>query len=57
MNEWLQHVGLFSMVLVLLYTLKKVFDHCDLKRIGDYEDAEITRQAEEFAQSLPPRKS
>ncbi|MNC18329.1 hypothetical protein D3C76_1504220 [compost metagenome] len=57
MNEWLQNIGLFSIVLILLYTVKKGFDHYDLKGIGDYEDVEVTRQAEEVVQSLPSRKS
>ncbi|WP_159067737.1 hypothetical protein [Paenibacillus ihuae] len=57
MNEWLQNIGLFSTVLVLLYTIKKGIDHYDLKGIGDYEDIEITRQAEEVVQSLHSRKS
>ncbi|CAH1191762.1 hypothetical protein PAECIP111892_00736 [Paenibacillus auburnensis] len=57
MNEWLQNIGLFSMVLALLYTIKKGFNYYDLKGIGDYEDVEITRQVEEAVQSLPSRKS
>ncbi|WP_310828619.1 hypothetical protein [Paenibacillus pedocola] len=57
MNEWLQNIGLFSVVLLLLYTIKKGYDQYDLKGIGDYEDVEVTRQAEEVVQSLRSRKS
>lgn len=47
MNELLKNTGLVSLMLVLLYSIKKMFDYLDLRTAGSYEDENVTKAAEE----------
>ena len=53
MNELLRNVGLVSIMLVLLYAIKKIYDNIYLQRVGLYEDDNVCKAAEEFAQRAP----
>jgi len=53
MNELLRNIGLISIMLVLLYTIKKIYDNIYLQRAGLYEDDNIYKAAKEFAQGAP----
>ncbi|MNI61556.1 hypothetical protein D3C73_1168350 [compost metagenome] len=57
MKDVLQNIGLIAIVWVLLYTTKKVYAHYEMRRIGEGEDEEITRLAEEYVRNQPSRKS
>lgn len=54
MNELLKNVGLISIIMVLLYIIKKIYDYSYLKNLGLYEDDNIVKAAEEFAQRAAP---
>ncbi|WP_342440204.1 hypothetical protein NSS79_16580 [Paenibacillus sp. FSL L8-0436] len=41
MDEFLKNTGLIAIMIVVLYTIKKIYDYIDLKRAGDYEDDEF----------------
>ncbi|MDQ0195285.1 hypothetical protein [Paenibacillus wynnii] len=53
MDELLRNVGLISIMLVLLYAIKKIYDNTYLQRAGLYEDDNVYKAAEEFAQGAP----
>ncbi|WP_019911041.1 hypothetical protein [Paenibacillus sp. HW567] len=52
MNEILKNTGLVSLMLVLLYSIKKIFDYCDLHSTDSYEDENVSKAAEEFVQEI-----
>ncbi|MRN55000.1 hypothetical protein [Paenibacillus monticola] len=54
MNELLKNVGLISIIMVLLYIIKKIYDYSYFKNLGLYEDDDIDKAAEEFAQRAAP---
>ncbi|MCL6604968.1 MAG: hypothetical protein K6T94_19055 [Paenibacillus sp.] len=53
MEELLRNVGLISIMLVLMYTIKKIYDNIYLQRAGLYEDDNVYKAAKEFAQGAP----
>lgn len=54
MNELLKNVGLISIIMVLLYIIKRIYDYSYLKNLGLYEDDNIDKAVEEFAQRAAP---
>ncbi|MHA6532140.1 hypothetical protein [Paenibacillus sp. BAC0078] len=52
MNEILKNTGLVSLMLVLLYSIKKIFDYCDLRSTDSYEDENVNKAAEEFVREI-----
>lgn len=48
MNELLKNVGLISIIMVLFYIIKRIYDYSYLKNLGLYEDDNIDKAAEDI---------
>ena len=54
MKSFLENAGMIAIALLVIFSLKKIYDYEYLKRAGYYEDDKVYQAADQFARGLSP---